>query len=351
MGKDSKQLTARATVKGIAAAAGVSIGSVSTVLNNRHLERRISLETVEKVRAAARGLGYLPNISARRLRSGASVKHTIVIAFITSFEAPLGIVNQFIYALRKAVSDGTRCSKDRSFSLMIEMFSAGRLRDMPGLLTGDHFNAAIIANTTPEDDQYLARVHLPFPVVLVNRALPRYACVVEDPTSGAQAAEVLIRAKRTRLAVLHGSPLTQATQARVESFMTMAARQLGRPAEEIIAKTLDEADAFAAMSRFLAGGGRIDGLYAANDSLALGAYHAIKQRELAIPDDIAVVGVGDYEIAPFFDPPLTCVGVSRSQIGEAASRLLLRQLEQGGEEPVRAEIPVETVLRESSGQC
>ena len=68
MPKSRSKSPVRATVRGIADAAGVSIGSVSSVLNNRHVERRISPATVEKIRAAAAELGYLPNISARRLR-------------------------------------------------------------------------------------------------------------------------------------------------------------------------------------------------------------------------------------------------------------------------------------------
>ena len=70
MKKTSLQPAARVTVRNIAEAAGFTIGTVSTVLNNRHVERRIPLETVEKIRAVAARLGYLPDISARRLRSG-----------------------------------------------------------------------------------------------------------------------------------------------------------------------------------------------------------------------------------------------------------------------------------------
>ena len=349
MAQTQKKSPGRATVKGIAEAAGVSIGSVSTVLNNRHVERRISLETVEKIRAVASRLGYLPNISARRLRSGQRASQSIIIAFVTSYEAPLSFVNQFVYALRQTVAEGPRATRERSFSLTIEFFSAGHLREMPGLMTGEHFNAAIIANTTPEDDQFLARTHLPYPVVLVNRSLPGYACVIEDPNSGARAAEVLIRAKRKRLAVIHGSPLTQTTQARLDSFITAAARGLGCAAQEIVADSLSEAGGHEAMARFLVRRKEIDGLYALNDSTALGAYHAIKRARLSVPDDIAIIGVGDNEISPFFDPPLSVIGVSRTRIGNEASRLLLRQLDRAEQPGGRVELPVETILRESTG--
>jgi len=98
MSKSSAQHPSRITVKNIAEKAGVSIGAVSSVLNNRHVERRISVDTVEKIREAAAKLGYLPNISARRLRSGGG-KNVIALALITSFEAPIPLVNHFIFAL------------------------------------------------------------------------------------------------------------------------------------------------------------------------------------------------------------------------------------------------------------
>lgn len=348
MAKAKRKTKERVTVQNIADHAGVSIAAVSSVLNNRHVERRISPETVDKIRAASTKLGYLPNISARRLRSGTSQKNNIVLAFVTSFEAPLSLASHLIMELRQLVGGGGG-STDMTFSLMVEMFPAGQLKDMPGLLTGDHFNAAIITNTTPDDDQFLIRSHLPFPVVLVNRAIPRYSCVVEDPEAGGLAAAALIRGKRRHLAVLHGTPLTQTTQNRVDSFVRAATSQLGRPPREIVAEKLSESAAYEAMIRFLDQHERIDGLYAVTDGMALGAYHAIKEKDLSIPKDIAVVGVGDYDISAFFDPPLSVVGVQRSELGKEASRLLMRQLEEPGLPPLKVEIPVESVMRASTG--
>src|SRR5438093_127318 len=118
--KNSK-FDSHVTVSKVAEQAGVSIGSVSSVLNNRHLERRIPLATAQKIREVAARLGYLPNIGARRLRSPAGVKNSLVLAFITSYEAPLGLVGDLIYELRQSVSDGSS-NAGRSFSVVIEMF-------------------------------------------------------------------------------------------------------------------------------------------------------------------------------------------------------------------------------------
>ncbi len=326
MSKLSSKAHTRVSLKDIAARAQVSIGSVSSVLNNRHLERRIPQETAQKIRDTAAKLGYLPNISARRLRSSEGVKNALVLALITSFEAPITLVNHFVAALHREI-EGVGKAKNQSLSLLIEMFNAGRLKEMPGLLSGDHFNAAIILNTIAEDDDFLARTHLPFPVVLVNRSIAGYPCVVEHEGTGARAAELLVRRKRKRLAVIHGSPLTQSTENRVNGFQRRSTELLGIPAEEIIAEKLSGDTAYDAVKFYLAHKGiPFDGLYAASDALALGAYRAIREQGLKIPHDVAVLGVGDYEISRYFDPPLACVGVSHTELAQTVIHLLMTQL-------------------------
>jgi LacI family transcriptional regulator len=336
------------TVRSIAKAAGVSIGSVSSVLNNRHVERRISPATVQKIREASARLGYLPNISARRLRSGTSVKNHVVLALVTSFEAPIPLVNHFISALRETIAKERDVRSNLAFSMMIEMYVAGRLRDLPGLLTGDHFNAAIIMNTIAEDDQYLARAHLPYPVVLVNRKVPGFASVVEDESSGLRAAETLFQGKRKNLAVLHGEPLTQTTQIRVDRFIRRATELAGKAPREVVANKLSELSGYEAMKRLLKRTTEIDALYTVSDALALGAYRAIKEHGLTIPGDIAVVGTGDYEIAPFFDPPLSSVGVSHQELAGHASNLLLRMLGPDAKAGETLIVPVVSMIRASS---
>lgn len=341
----------RAGLKEIAALAGVSVGSVSSVLNNRHLERRIPIETAEAIRKAAAQLGYLPNISARRLRSGTGPKNSVLLALITSFEAPIPLIHHFLLALRQEAEAGNLPPSDYACSLMIEMFSAGRLRDMPGLLTGDHFNAAIVLNTVAEDDLFLTRSHLPYPAVLVNRSIPGYTSVMEEAVCGIRPADIFARIKRTQFAVLHGSPLTQSTERRVSGFMRRASELNGKAAHEIVAGKLSEAAAYEATAAYLAANPRprCDALYCVSDALAVGAYRAIKEAGLSIPGDIAVIGVGDYQTAAFMDPPLSCIGVAHTALAEIAGRQLIRMLlgEPNAKETVHA--PTVESLRASTG--
>jgi LacI family transcriptional regulator len=115
-----------------------------------------------------------------------------------------------------------------------------------------------------------------------------------------------------------------------------------------VARGLNEEAAREAMAQFLARGLPLDGLYTVTDGLALGAYQAIKRAGKTIPGDIAVVGIGDYEISPFFDPPLSSVGVSHSELAHAAARMLLRRIGQAKRGSVRLTVPVVERLREST---
>jgi hypothetical protein len=86
----------------------------------------------------------------------------------------------------------------------VEMFDAGRLADLPGLLDGSRFNGALIANTVAEDDAFLARNQLPIPVVLIGRDIPNYSSVRDLPEKTKPAgSEILLSTDSRHLAVLH----------------------------------------------------------------------------------------------------------------------------------------------------
>ncbi len=93
---------------------------------------------------------------------------------------------------------------------------------------------------------------------------------------------------------------------------------------------------------------RCDGLYSITDSLAVGAYMAIKKNKLNIPTDIAVIGTGDASVSEYLDPPLSTFSHSQHSMHEEAVRLLLRQIIGEINSPTQIIIPVVPVLREST---
>ena len=116
----------------------------------------------------------------------------------------------------------------------------------------------------------------------------------------------------------------------------------------MVAHGFGEKDGYKSLRHCLSQKCRIDGLYCMMDSLAVGAYSALKERGLRIPHDVAVVGTGDYPITAFLDPPLSTFTLSQNNLREEAARLLLGHL--SGEIKTRTQILVPTmpILRQST---
>jgi len=325
------------TIYEIAKHVGVSPAAVSSTLSNRHVERRLATDTVRKIREAAASLGYVPNMAGRRLRAHKSATRQFDLAIVTSFEAPLPLVGQVLKALQNAVDIQT--DETTRYAVSIEMYHAGRLSEKPALLDANRYHGVIITNTLPKDDAFLGEARLPYPVVVLGRRIPRYCCVLEAPDFvGRRSAEVLLDARCQRPAILHGRQLTHTTADRLAAFTKAVRERDGHEPVAIVSAGLQPRDGAAAMEDFFARGGQLDGLFSVNDSLAAGAYQAIKVSGRRIPEDIAVVGVGDYELAEYLDPPLTTVAGGNDAMVAEAVPMLFRLLR--GEENVPAEILV-----------
>jgi LacI family transcriptional regulator len=335
------------TVHMIAEHVGVSAAAVSTVLANRHEERRLASTTVERIRQAVRELGYVPNVAARRLRAhNPEVRH-MELGILTTFEAPLFLVSRALREVQRMVDN--RSAADRRFSVSIDMFHAGRLRDLPGLLSASRFNGVIITNTLPADDEFLKSTTLPYAVVVQGRRLPNYCCVLETPGDGGKrAAEILLKRDCRNLAVLTPSLLTETTADRAEAFVAAVREKSGRYPARVVANEFTPASGADAWRAHLKSQPKCDGIFAVTDTLALGALHSLAEIGRRVPQDVAVVGVGDHEHADYFEPSLTCVGPAYDRVVEEVVALLFNLMSRRRVNPVEVFVPAETVVRDSA---
>ncbi|RKX33998.1 MAG: hypothetical protein DRP71_08540 [Verrucomicrobia bacterium] len=318
------------TLKDIAREAGVSPGAVSFVLNNSHEKHRISKPTVDRVRRIAKEMGYHPNIAARNLRFFGPGRNLFVLAIVTSADSPLTLVSHVFEALQRKI----RGKKEgRTYVTNIVTFKPGSLHKVPGFLDGSLFNAAIITNTQKADDAFLAQAELPYPTIVIGREIPGYSCFVPSLNAGRVAATALLAAGSRKPAVLFERELTQATEKRVAQYTHDIAIKLDREPARVVCRSQNEAAAYRAVLRTLKDGADFDSLFAVHDNLAAGAYLAIKEMGLKIPGDVRVIGIGDSELAPYLDPPLTCAGAEESQVYDKAAALMLARLDNGGEAP------------------
>ncbi len=331
-----------ARMQDIAREVGVSPATVSLVLNNKAAALRISSAVQAQVWAAAQRVGYRPNLSARRLRS--SSPPVLTIALVTAREDPLAILN--------SVNIGAHAYADISpapIQITVESFAMGRLGNWRGLDDGLRFHGAIIANTGPEDDTYLLGRNLPLPVVLFNRHLDgcNYINATND-ASGRYAAEQLLRRGCRHLCVLSCAVKTQARADRVQSF-AQTVMQAGLPSPmNIVSGAFTERGGYEAMSAFLATGQPCDGLFAIFDYMAFGAMHALRRNGRRIPDDVAVVGHDDLDMASYVDSPLTTVHIPLAEMAQEAAATLVRILIGELAEPVQRTYQTHLVVRESA---
>lgn len=331
----------------IAEHVGVSPAAVSTVLANRHEERRLAAATVERIRQAVRELGYVPNVAARRLRAHDPEVHSLDLGILTTFEAPLFLVSRALREVQRTVD--ARSAPDRRFSVSIDMFHAGRLREMPGLLNASRFNGVIITNTLPEDDAFLRSTTLPYAVVVQGRRLENYCCVLETPGEvGKRAADILLQSGRRRPAVLTPSLLTETTADRADAFCAAFQAATGVAPARLAAAGFTPSSGAGAVGAHLRAEPSCDGLFAVTDTLALGALNALKAAARRVPEDVAVVGVGDHEHADFFDPPLTCVGPVYDRVVEEIVGLLFNLMSRRRVKPTEVFVAPAVTLRASS---
>ncbi|HXS31769.1 MAG TPA: LacI family DNA-binding transcriptional regulator, partial [Steroidobacteraceae bacterium] len=303
--------------------------------------------TVRRIREAAAELGYVPNMAGRRLRAHKSATRQFDLAILTSFEAPLPLVSQALQALQRAVD--VQANENTRYAVVIEMFHAGRLSEKAGLLDANRYHGVIVTNTLPEDDQFLAKARLPYPVIILGRRIPNYCCVLEAPDFvGRRSAEILLASGARAPAVLHGSMLTYTTDNRVTAFKKAIKESLGRDPSVVVSSGLRPEQSALALDEFLRKGGKVDGLFAVTDSMTTGAYRALRENKRSIPKDVAVVGVGDFELAEFFDPPLTTVAGANDAMVAEAIPLLFRLLRGETDGPREVIVVPSVFLREST---
>lgn len=327
----------------IARRLGVSTATVSTVLNDKAAQGRISAEMQEAVWSAARSMGYQPNMAARRLRSSALVEDSIYLAVIASLETPFSLVGAVMLGVQSYAAE---CQE--SLQLTIETFRMGQLCALPGLHNNTRFHGAIITNTGLDDDAFIATTTFSMPVVLFLRQITGANCVTSNSTeSGQRAAELMFSRGRRRPAVLAPLEMTQARLDRMDGYKAFW-REAGIEATEIWAVSFNERSGYAAMDSFLSSGGRCDALFVVGDSMAVGAMAAIKSAGLRIPEDVAVVGHDDLDFASFTDPPLTTFHLPVFEMARDATSLLLQLLRSGVQPPVRRIYPAELVTRTSA---
>ncbi|WP_117212050.1 LacI family DNA-binding transcriptional regulator [Allorhizocola rhizosphaerae] len=309
-------------IKDVARLAGVSVGTVSNVLNH---PERVAEATRLRVRQAIAELGFVRNDSARQLRAGNSRQIAIVV---------LDVTNPFF---TDVVRGAEMAAEDHGVLVVVcnSSESVDRERRHLDVLEEQRVRGVLI---TPVDDAHTSRLELLIargtPVVLVDRGSgwpSRCSVAVDDVFGGRLAAEHLIARGHRRVAFVGGPMSIQQVIDRHRGFSAA----LGKTARLI---TVDTPNLTVTSGRVAAGQlaelpaqQRPTAVFCANDLLALGVLQGLTHRGLRVPEDVAIVGYDDIEFAAAAAVPLSSVRQPREQLGRTATELLLDEIQANGD--------------------
>ena len=338
-------------VKDVAARAGVSVGTVSNVLNRPDM---VSPTTRRRVEDAITELGFVRNESARQLRAGSSR----TIAYIA-----LDASNPFFTDVARGVEEVARaqglgvllCNSDQD---------ARREQQYLELLLEQRVRGVLLTPVDPDDERLRTLPLLGVPLVLVDRAGRddgEWCGVgVDDVEGGELAATHLVEQGHERIAFVGGPRTTPQVRDRLQGVvraMSVAGLDAG---DGGAALTLLETAALNVAEGRRAGE-RLAGLparrrptaaFCANDLVALGLLQEMTRQHLSVPGDVSIVGYDDIEFAAAAAVPLTSVRQPRQLLGRTATELLL---DEAGREPAgththrQVQFHPDLVVRSSTG--
>ena len=316
-------------LKDVAARAGVSIKTVSNVVNGA----RVLPDTRVRVEAAIEELGYRPNLSARSLRSG----RTGVIAL-----AVPDLTVPYFAELARAV---IVAAEERGWTVLVDQTDGSRERELLVLegIRSPLIDGAIFSPLALGHEDRAARNHA-VPLVLIGeRIFPGSVdhVAIDNVAAAREGVEHLIGRGRRRIALVGDQHVMTAETARLRTAGWRAAHEAAglEASPELVAPAArwHRDDGYDAVRSLLASGARPDALFCCNDLLAVGALRALAEAGLRVPDDVAVVGMDDIEESRFTSPALTTIAPDKDGIARTSVDLLAGRIDQSIERRGAAE--------------
>lgn len=327
-----------ATLKDIAAAAGVSTATVSRVLN-ADLNLQVSAETRQRVFAAAESLNY----SKPQPKANASSGTVSVIQWYTA-EAEM---NDLYY---RTIRWGAETALQAQGYAVQRSFASADMPDKDDLV-------GVIAIGKFSDKQLRKLQHLRRPLVVVDQDTLglNLNCVTTDfQHSVASIIEHFFSSGHERIGMIAGSEQTgdqtPLTDPRVSEFRSYMRVRGHLNDHYIFSGPFSIESGHAAMTRAIEtlGDKLPTAFFAASDTLAIGAIKALQEHKLRVPEDVAIIGFNDLAVGRYLTPSLSTVHVATAEMGTTAVELLLQQITGPTQTPVNITVASELILRASS---
>ena len=329
-----------ATISDIAKAAGVSIATVSRVLSKPDV---VKSATRQRVMEVVDRMGYQPNALAQQLRMQ-ETKNILVI--IPSMEN---------YMAHKVIRGVEQAADANGYhTLIADMHDQDSIEDYyMNAIQKRQADGIISLSTSMAQKLSSLEGAASFPIVIAlhDPDKSKIPCVTIDHSAAARAAMThLIRLGHKKIAHITSSQKITPYLRRIDSYReVLLENQLPFAPELIRFGESSLQSGYEMTESLLSSGNNFTAIFAAGDTMALGAMKALKAHGIRVPQDCAVVGFDDIELAAYWDPALTTVRIPMEQLGQRAFAKLLAQIKG---EPILIEkevLPHELVIRESCG--
>ena len=319
------------TLEHVARVAGVSRATVSRVINN---VRNVDPALAQAVREAVEATGYVPNQAARSLVTGRTNSVALVVS--EGEHRTVTVADPFVGRIftdpffGRVVSGLFSVLRPRGVNLVLMFVETDEMRrQLAGYLRQGHVDGVLLVSSHAQDPLPHMLSELGLPAVLSERPAGALGLsYVDSPQrAGARlAADHLAARGCRRVATIFGPMDMPAGRDRLDGFREAMSRN-GHSCIPAVGGDFTQESGSAAMARLLEEHPEVDGVFAANDLMALGAITVLHERGRRIPEDVAVVGFDDSHAALLCRPPLTTVHQPVEEMAAQMARLLLDRID------------------------
>lgn len=332
-----------ATIKDVAKMAGVTIGTVSRVLNNK---KWVSEDCRKKVLVAIKDLHYKPQAHARRLRQ----KHSRICGVIAPHHTAI-FSSPFFTNIMEGLEE---VAAEKQYRLLLHPLSeTARAQISYRALLGDgSVDGMFVLNawSTDASIRELAEANVPF--ILINGKITGQEdlpYVGFDNLGGVKkAVEHLVKMGHERIGMINGRMTTTNAIERFQGFQEMLAQnKLEFHGDWVADGEFEEEGGYKAALKILSAVRRPSAILCASDLMAMGAMRALKEKGVNVPEHISVVGFDNMEEAAYHEPALTTVSFSAYEMGKLAARKMFQLIAEEPLEQKATTLQAELIERES----
>jgi LacI family repressor for deo operon, udp, cdd, tsx, nupC, and nupG len=333
----------RVTIKDVAAKAGVSRQTVSRVLND---EGVVAEATRARVLAVINELGYRPNAIARSLVS----QRTYTLGLLTADFSD--------YTHARIIEGAEAEAREHGYLIFVSGAEHGPdgepLRCTP-ILSQHHAEGLFIVYHGSDQDRYEIFEHIPrdLPIVTVGYARSRETILtvgIANYQGACQATQHLLGLGHRRIAHITGPMQMYASQERWLGYMeTLKEAGVTPEGSWVASGDWSSSGGYQATQQLLDRDFGFTALFVQNDRMAMGALQALRERQLRVPQDIAVVGFDNIPSTSYFDPPLTTIHQPSYELGRRGARLLIDLISGQPAPPDPIRLETKLVIRRSCG--